>query len=155
MFEHPSFFPRALAGVGKTAVSFAIQSACTKHFLEHPELCEDECVTVLSPSRELREDLVEETLALAAIRPEQLMWLGRRASKNSRMPRWDELVEKKIAERLVPVREELKRYEATLFSDMQSKSQRGQSIRNPAGTSCDVPWQRAQDQPSPKQSTTT
>ena len=85
-------------------------------------------MTVLLPNRELREDLMQETLALAAIRPEQLMWSGRPASKNSKMTMWDEQVEEKLAERLAPVREELKGYEVSLFSDMKKMQESARAV---------------------------
>ena len=125
-----AFFVRALAGVGKTAVSAVIQFACTKRYMEDHA---DSCVVVLFPSRELREDLVQEALAQAAIPQEKLMWLGRPSRPTSTLPMWDQHVAKlfkcrlessgvllklqKLQSELVAVLAEMKASVAEIISD--------------------------------------
>ena len=95
-----AFFVRALAGVGKTAISSVIQFACTQHYTMDPVTHADSCVVVLYPTRELREDLAREALAQSLLQQDQLMWLGRPARETSTLPMWDEHAERLIKEHL-------------------------------------------------------
>ena len=85
-----AFFVQAFAGVGKSAVSSVIQFACSIRYKEDSMNHADSCVVVLCPGPELREGFAQEALLQAALRPEQVMLLGKPASATSTLPTWDE-----------------------------------------------------------------
>ena len=99
------FFVEALAGVGKSALLQAFVYSLVADYAKRPE-CRDNVVAVMVPTRELREDLLQELLGHPHIfPPESMLWLGRPPTSQPKGTTWDEVLAQELEKQEHPARE--------------------------------------------------